>query len=106
MQCTEYKILIDSLKGKTEKPVKSVRPNDSDDDEWVKKIMWLYEASVSYKKDYRSGEVLDSIKADGVTEHDKKIFDQCYEVLIPIWEGVVDWYLGQYYKDEEDETQA
>lgn len=98
---TAYKTLIDGLKGKTEKPVKSIRKMDSDDDEWVKKIMWLYEASTSYKKDYRSGEPLDSIKADGVTDHDKKIFDICHETLIPIWKGVVDWYLGQYYNEDE-----
>lgn len=100
---TEYKKLIDGLNGTTEKPVKSIRKIDSDDDEWVKKIMWLYEASTSYKRDYRTGKALDSIAADGVTAHDKKIFDLCHEVLIPIWKGVVDWYLGQYYKEEGNE---
>lgn len=97
---TEFKKLIDGLKGKTDKPVKSIRKFDTDDDEWAKKIMWLYEASVSYKKDYRSGNALDSIKADGVTDHDKQIFDLCYETLIPIWKSVVDWYLGQYFEEE------
>ena len=97
---TEYKKLIDTLKGKTDVPVKSVRQGDTDDDEWVKKIMWLYASSVSFKKDFRNGKMLDSIASDGVTDHDRKIFDKCFEVLAPIWESAATWYINKCFEKE------
>lgn len=93
---TRYKLIIDKLKPKTEKPVRSVRYTDTDDDEWVKKIMWLYESSLNYKVDIYTGEMLNIFAYEGITPHDKKIFDYCHKELVPIWSDVVEWYISKY----------
>lgn len=93
---TRYKLVIDKLKSKVEVPVKSVRSSDTDDDEWVKKIMWLYESSLNYKVDIYTGEMLNIFGYENITKHDRKVFDFCHKELVPIWEDVVEWYMSKY----------
>ena len=91
---TEYKKFIDSVKNDMDVPVKSVRAGDTDDDEWVKKVMWFYESSISYKTDYSTGKIID--ERDDFTENDRAILDKAHSILVPIWQDIVEWYLGKY----------
>ena len=42
------------------------------------------------------GGMLNIFAYEGITPHDKKIFDYCHKELVPIWSDVVEWYISKY----------